>query len=84
MDVRKIKRRSSAEIIVDFKRYRGKQVVIFNGRVVADDDSSAEALRKAEVKFPRVPRTEFILFFVPKSPLFIYPVTRKPRAGARG
>lgn len=72
MDAKKTKRRSSAEIIVDFKRYRGKQVVIFNGCVVADGESSAEALRKAEAKFPRIPSTEFILLFVPKDPLFIY------------
>lgn len=59
-------------ITVDVNRYGGKQVVIFDNRIIAHGNSTTEALRQASKRFPKIDRSRFILFFVPKTSVFIY------------
>jgi hypothetical protein len=38
----------------EYKKYRGKDVAIYNNRVIAFGDNSEEVLRKALKKFPKL------------------------------
>ncbi|OGZ99041.1 MAG: hypothetical protein A3G49_02430 [Candidatus Sungbacteria bacterium RIFCSPLOWO2_12_FULL_41_11] len=66
------KRFKSRELIIDFERYRGQHVAIFNNRVIGRGSSATEAIKEALRFSPRLERSQLILFFVPKQPIFIY------------
>lgn len=55
--------------VLDFKKYRGKQIAIVNGKVVAEGFSVKEVFKKAKALYPR---KEIWLFSVPKEAVFIY------------
>lgn len=57
---------------IDFSKFRGKEVALVDGKIVAQGDSSKEVFEKAKKIFPRKLSKEIILLFVPKENIFIY------------
>ena len=58
--------------IIDFKKYRGKQIAVFNGKIVAEGRSTLEVLKKAKAKYPKRKTEEFLLISVPRERVVIY------------
>ncbi len=58
--------------IIDIKKYGGKQVAIFRGRIIASGFTSAEAIKKAKEKFPQATWRDIILVSVPKGLTVVY------------
>lgn len=64
-----MKKKKFKPIIIDFKKYRGRQIAIVNGKIVADGYSTEEAFKKAEKLYPK---KKFWLFSVPREKVSIY------------
>jgi len=60
--------------LIDFSKFRGKEVALVDGKIVAEGESSKEVFEKAKKLFPRKLSKEIILLFVPKEEIFVYPV----------
>lgn len=58
-------------LIINFKKYKGKHLVVLGGKVVSLGNTSKEALQKAEKIYPNR-KKDFYLFLVPKTEVFIY------------
>jgi len=58
--------------IIDIKKYGGKQVALFRGRVIASGKDSKEVLERALRRLPKKNRNEVWLFTVPTSLTVIY------------
>lgn len=58
--------------IIDFSKFRGKDLAIVDGEIVAEGKSSKEAFEKAKRLFPEKSTKDITLLFVPKEEVFIY------------
>jgi len=58
--------------VVNFSKFRGKELAIVDGKVVAEGKSSKEVLEKAKRLFPEKSTKDIVLLFVPKEKIFIY------------
>jgi len=58
--------------LIDFSKFRGKEVAIVEGKVIAEGRTSKEVFEKAKKIFPNKPTTDISLLFVPKEELFVY------------
>lgn len=58
--------------LIDFLKFRGKQVAIVKGKVVAQGKSSKEVFEKAKKLFPEKSAKDITLLSVPKEEVFIY------------
>lgn len=58
-------------LTINFKKYKGKHLVILNDKIISFGASSKEAMEKAIKKYPKK-RKDFYLFSVPKTEVFIY------------
>jgi hypothetical protein len=58
--------------LINFSKFRGKEVAIVDGVVVVQDDSSREAFNKARKLFPKRSTKDIILLSVPKEKVFVY------------
>lgn len=58
--------------LIDFLRFRGKEVAVVEGEVVAVGKSSKEVFDKAKKLFPMKSAKDILLFSVPKEKVFIY------------
>lgn len=58
--------------VVDFSKFRGKEVAIVDGKVIAEGISSKEAFDKAKKLFPKRLTKDIILLYVPREKVFVY------------
>lgn len=58
--------------VVDFYKFRGKELAIIDGRIAASGKTSKQALEKAKKLFPQKPTKDIVLFSVPKEKIFAY------------
>ena len=58
--------------IIDFSKFRGKNLAMVNGKIVAQGSSSKEVFEKAKKLFPQKSAKDILLLFVPKEEVFIY------------
>jgi len=58
--------------LIDFSKFRGKEVALVGGKIVAEGKSSKEVFEKAKKLFPKKLSKEIILLFVPKEEIFVY------------
>ena len=71
--VKKFKKISKRDTpLIDFTKFKGKQVALVEGKIVAKAKSSKEAFEKAKKLFPKKSSEEIILLSVPKEEIFIY------------
>lgn len=61
----------SKSLTINFKKYKGKHLVILNDKIISFGKSSKDALEKAVKKYPKK-KKDFYLFLVPKTEVFIY------------
>jgi hypothetical protein len=55
----------------EYEKYRGRDVAIYEGKIVADGKTSGEALKKALRKYPKAKREEIELFYIQVSDVLI-------------
>lgn len=48
----------------EYKKYRGKHVAIYKGKIIADGNNSVEALKKALKKYPNLRPEQVELYYV--------------------
>lgn len=48
----------------EYRKYRGRHVALYKGKIVADGSSSAEALEKALRKYPNLKPDQVALFYI--------------------
>jgi hypothetical protein len=58
--------------IIDIKKYGGKQVAIFKGRIIASDTKTGEVLKKARMRLPRSSWRDILLISVPTGLTVVY------------
>lgn len=64
--------RSSKIPTIDIQKYGGKQVAIFDGRIVAVGRTLQEVINRAKRRIPSKPLQEISIVSVPKSLTVIY------------
>jgi len=70
---RKSKKVQKSKIpLIDFQRFKGKEVAIVEGKIVAEGKSSKAVFEKAKKLFPEKSSRDIILLSVPKEKIFIY------------
>ncbi|MDP2950980.1 MAG: DUF5678 domain-containing protein [bacterium] len=57
---------------VNFSKYKGKEVAIVKGKIVASGNSSKNAFEAAKKLFPKVASKDIVLLSVPKERFAIY------------
>jgi len=67
-----LKTQKRAVFLIDFSKFRGKEVALVEGKIVAKGKSSKEVFEKAKKLFPKKSSKEIILLFVPKEEIFVY------------
>jgi hypothetical protein len=55
----------------DYKKYNGKDVAIYKGKIVADGKTSSEVMKKALEKYPNATMEEIEIFYVQIADLLI-------------
>lgn len=71
--IKKFQKTQKKEIpLIDFSKFRGKEVAIVEGKIVAEGKSSKEVFKKAKKLFPKKPAKEIILLSVPREKIFVY------------
>ncbi len=55
----------------EYKKYSGRNVAIYKGRIVADGKTSSEVLKKALKKCPEAKAEEIVIDFVQSSDVLI-------------
>jgi hypothetical protein len=50
--------------VEEYKKYRGKDVALYKGKIVADGATSEEALKKALKKYPKLKPEEIEIFYI--------------------
>ena len=64
----KKKRESGTRLpVIEIGKYKGKQVAIFNGKIIADGKNLEEAIRKAREKKPFCDIGDITFFSMPKT-----------------
>ncbi|MBU4298533.1 succinyl-CoA synthetase subunit alpha [Patescibacteria group bacterium] len=58
--------------LIHFSKFRGKEVALVDGKIVAEGESSKEVFEKAKKLFPMKSSKEIVLLFVPKEEIFAY------------
>ena len=58
--------------LINFSKFKGKEVAIVKGEIVAAGKTSKEAFKKAKKLFPEKPAKDIILLSIPKEEVFIY------------
>lgn len=58
--------------VVDFSKFRGKELAIVDGKVVASGKSSKEVFKKAKKLLPQKSTKDIVLLSVPKEKIFVY------------
>ena len=58
--------------LIDFSKFRGKEVALVGGKIVAEGKTSKEAFENAKRIFPKKLSKEIILLSVPKEEIFVY------------
>lgn len=48
----------------EYQKYRGKDVAIYKGRIIAEGASSEEALQKAMEKFPKLKPEDIEIYYI--------------------
>jgi hypothetical protein len=48
----------------EYKKYRGRHVALYNGKIVADGSSSVEALERAMKLYPKLKPEQIALFYI--------------------
>jgi hypothetical protein len=48
----------------DYKKYRGRHVALFEGKIIADGSNSVEALEKASKKHPKLRPDQIALYYI--------------------
>lgn len=48
----------------EYRKYRGRHVALYEGKIIADGSSSAEALEKALKKYPKLRPDQVALFYI--------------------
>jgi len=48
----------------EYKKYRGKNVAIYKGKIVSDGKTSSEAFKKARKKCPEAKSEEIEIFYI--------------------
>jgi len=61
--------------LIKFSTFKGKEVALVDGKIVAEGKSSKEVFEKAKKLFPKKPSREIILLSVPKEEIFVYFLT---------
>ncbi|MDD5738371.1 MAG: DUF5678 domain-containing protein [Candidatus Pacebacteria bacterium] len=62
---------------VNFSKYKGKEVAIVKGKIVASGSSSKSAFEAAKKLFPKIASRDIILLSVPKERFAIYILLKK-------
>lgn len=52
--------------VIDWKKYKGMQVAVVEGKVVASGYTASEVYNKAQRKYPDKPSEEIILASIPR------------------
>ena len=55
----------------EYKRYNGKNVAIYKGKIIADGKTSGEAFKKAKEKFPEAKSEEIEIFYIQMTDVMI-------------
>ena len=55
----------------DYKKYNGKNVAIYNGKIIADGRTASEAYQKARQKCPEAQSEEIIIDYVQAADVLI-------------
>lgn len=58
--------------VVDWTKYRGKQIAVIGGKIVASGYRATEVFQKAKEKYPKKTGEEIILGSVPKYRVVAY------------
>ncbi len=61
---------------VNFSKYKGKEVAIIKGKVVASGNSSKVVFEMARKIFPKVANKDIVLLSVPKERITVYIVQK--------
>jgi len=72
MTNKSLKTQKRAVPLIDFSKFRGKEVALVGGKIVAEGKTSKEAFENAKRIFPKKLSKEIILLFVPKEEIFVY------------
>lgn len=56
---------------IDFSKFKGKELAVVDGKIVAHGNSSKEVFEKAKKLFPQRPAKDITLLSVPKERFFI-------------
>lgn len=57
---------------INFAKFRGKELAIVGGKVVASGKSSKEVFEKAKKMYPKKAAKDIVLFSAPREKVFIY------------
>lgn len=60
------------DVIIDVKKYGGKQVAIVDGKIIASGNTLKEVIDRAKKKIPQKPLNQIHIFAVPKTLAVIY------------
>jgi hypothetical protein len=55
----------------EYRKYSGKDVAIYKGKIVADGKTSIEVFKKAKEKFPEAKSEEIEIFYILTSDYYI-------------
>lgn len=58
--------------VIDIKKYGGKQVAIFKGKIIASGTETREVLKKARVRLPHSTWRDILLVSVPTGLTVVY------------
>lgn len=58
--------------VINLKKYRGRQIAVVDGKIVADGYSTEEVLKKAKARYPKKSWEEILLISVPQERFFIF------------
>ncbi len=56
----------------EYRKYSGKDVAIYRGKIIADGRTAGEALKKAREKCPAAKTEEIVLDFIQSADLLIF------------
>lgn len=62
---------------VNFSKYKGKEVAIVKGKIVASGNSSKNVFEIAKKLFPKISSKDIVLLSVPKERFAIYILLKK-------